>query len=138
MKKYRNMIIQFIKFSIVGISNTLISIAAYYLFLFMGIHYIAANTIGYLLGTLNAYYWNNKYVFKKGRGEERSSLSSLIKSFLSYGITYLLSTGLLYVWVDIMGIPETIAPIINLCITTPLNFFLNKLWAFKNNNQPGK
>ena len=132
------MIIQFIKFSIVGISNTLISIAAYYLFLFMGIHYIAANTIGYLLGTLNAYYWNNKYVFKKGRGEERSSLSSLIKSFLSYGITYLLSTGLLYVWVDIMGIPETIAPIINLCITTPLNFFLNKLWAFKNNNQPGK
>ena len=30
-----------------------------------------------------------------------------------------------------MGIPELLGPIINLVITTPINFVINKLWAFK-------
>lgn len=125
------MAVQFIKFGIVGASNTLISMAVYYLLLFFGVHYIAANTAGYLAGTLNAYYWNSKYVFKKEAGEVRGVGKSLFRSFLAYGITYLLSTGLLYLWVDILGISDKIAPVLNLVLTTPLNFLLNKLWAFK-------
>jgi len=33
--------------------------------------------------------------------------------------------------VEIAGIPETLAPILNLCITIPLNFLVNKYWTFK-------
>lgn len=131
IKKYWNMAVQFLKFGIVGASNTLVSMAIYYLLLFFGIHYIPANTAGYIAGTLNAYYWNSKYVFKKEDGEVRSARKSLFRSFLAYGVTYLISTALLYIWVDIFGISDKIAPIMNLVITTPLNFLLNKLWAFK-------
>lgn len=124
-------IIQLIKFGIVGISNTAISLVVYYIFMYLGAHYILANTMGFILGTINAYYWNNKYVFKKKKNEERSLVKVGTKVFISYGFTFLLSTVLLYLLVDIGGISKLVAPIINLVITIPINFLLNKLWAFK-------
>jgi len=41
------------------------------------------------------------------------------------------SPGLLYLWVDIVGISNIIAPLINIIMIIPLNFLLNKLWVFK-------
>jgi len=120
-------LLQFIKFGIVGVSNTLISLGIYYALLFLGVHYILANMIAFFISVLNAYYWNRKYVFKP----DESSKYTVIKIYGAYGVTFLLSTGLLFVMVDIIGVSEFIAPIINLCITVPLNFALNKFWVFK-------
>jgi len=119
---------QFFKFGIVGISNTLISLAIYYLLVFLNVHYIIANTAGFIVSVINAYYWNSKYVFKKKTNDHKKSFA---KVFLSYGSTFLFGTALLFIMVHSMGISDKIAPIINLCITIPINFFLNKLWAFK-------
>ena len=53
---------QFIKFGIVGVSNTLISLAVYQLALnALGLHYLAANALGLVISVVNAYYWNNRY-----------------------------------------------------------------------------
>ena len=131
-KSIIKIIIQFIKFGMVGALNTIISLVTYYILIHFNVNYIIANTIGFILGTLNAYYWNNRYVFKKEEDEKRSTVKSGIKVFISYGFTFLLGTFLLILWVDILNIPENIAPVINLIITIPLNFVLNKLWAFKN------
>ena len=119
---------QFIKFGLVGVSNTLISLGTYYLLYFLGINYLIANTVGFIVSVLNSYYWNNKYVFKK---TQNGHLKPLIKTFLSYGSTFLLSTFLLFVMVQWLGISEVLAPIISLVITIPLNFLMNKFWAFK-------
>lgn len=119
---------QFFKFGIVGISNTLISLGVYYLLLLINVHYIVANIIAFLVSVLNAFYWNSKYVFPKGAQNRKKSF---IKCFVAYGFTFLLGTLLLYLMVDRMGISDKIAPIINLCITVPINFVMNKLWAFK-------
>ena len=123
--------VQFIKFGFVGISNTLLSLLVYYLGLALGMHYVAANTAGFILGTVNAYFWNNRYVFKKNEGEVRSTGKSIVRVFISYGFTLALSTVLLALWVDGLHISDKIAPIINLLITIPLNFVLNKFWAFR-------
>ena len=119
---------QFMKFGIVGVSNTLISLVIYYILLFIGIQYIFANAIAFTLSVLNAFYWNRKYVFKSRDG---SKVRQLVKVYVSYGLTFALSTGLLVFQVEIMGVSYLIAPLINLCITTPLNFTLNKAWAFR-------
>lgn len=120
---------QFIKFGLVGVSNTLISLAIYYLFIFIdrGL-YLAGNTVGFVVSVLNAFYWNNKYVFQK---TESGNRKPLIKTFVSYGATFLLSTALLYLLVDILKVSEVLAPILTLIVTIPLNFLLNKFWAFK-------
>lgn len=129
----KKLIVQFLKFSIVGVSNTLISLAIYYVLVFFNCNYIVANTMGFIISVLNAYYWNNKYVFKSKDKvvTKKDTIKQLIKVYMSYGVTFILSTVLLYVMVDCLNISEYIAPIINLCITVPLNFVMNKLWAFK-------
>ena len=73
----RDSVIQFLKFSIVGLSNTIVSYLVYAALLFIGVNYIVANIVSYFAGVINSFYWNNKYVFDN----ERSDLSSLISSF---------------------------------------------------------
>ncbi len=120
---------QFIKFGLVGVSNSLVSLAIYYLFIFINPNlYIVGNTVGYFVSILNAYFWNNKFVFTK---KEETPMRSFVKTFASYGITFVIQTALLYIMVDILKISDIIAPLINILITLPINFLLNKLWAFK-------
>lgn len=121
-------IIQFIKFGIVGCSNTLISLAIYYVLIYFHINYIVANTVGFIVSVLNAYYWNKRFVFKV---DKEKDMKALIRTFVSYGSTFILSTLLLFIMVNQLGISEILVPIINLMITIPLNFVLNKFWAFK-------
>lgn len=120
--------LQFIKFGIVGLSNTAISLGIYYILVHFGFNYVLANTIGFIVSVLNAYYWNNRVVFKKNNIKD---IRALIKTFASYGFTFVLSTVLLVVLIKYLKVSELIAPIINLIITVPLNFLLNKFWTFK-------
>ena len=120
---------QFTKFGLVGVSNTAISLAIYYAFIFINpALYIVGNTVGFVVSVLNSYYWNNKYVFQKS---EQGHLKTILKTFMAYGSTFVLGTILLFVMVEILGISKYLAPIINLIITIPLNFLINKFWAFK-------
>ncbi|MBA4686409.1 MAG: GtrA family protein [Candidatus Galacturonibacter soehngenii] len=123
---------QFVKFGIVGLTNTFISYIVYLIGLLFGLHYLVGSVLGFVVSVLNSFYWNNKYVFKETDGEKRSILKTLVKTFMAYAFTGLvLANVLLVIWVDVLRIPEVIAPIINLLITIPLNFVINKLWAFK-------
>lgn len=141
MKKFRALkkhptwggVIQFFKFGIVGVSNTLISLGVYWMcFYLLHMHYQLSNLIAFVVSVTNAYYWNSKYVFKSGEKRTfREHIKAYIKAFLSYGSTYLLSAALLYIWVDRLHVSEGIAPLINLLVTIPLNFILNKKWAFR-------
>ena len=123
---------QFIKFGIVGVSNTLISLAIYYIFVFISKDlYLWGHVVGWVVSVFNAFYWNNKYVFRSEKTGFRSVLNRLFKTYLTYGATFLLTTVLLYLEVDVWHMSEFIAPLINLLISIPLNFLLNKFWAFK-------
>lgn len=121
------MIFQYIKFGLVGISNTLIGLAVYYFCLYV-LHLFPqlCNLFGFIISVLNAYHWNLRWVFKTN-----GSKNTLLKFFSIYFFTYLLSAGLLYLWVGILQISAMIAPLLSLCITVPTNFFLSKFWAFK-------
>lgn len=122
--------IQFVKFGIVGLSNTMISYLVYVFLVSFGINYLAASIAGFIVSVINSFYWNNKYVF--AGTESRVLWKAFVKTFLSYaGTGLVLSNILLYLWVDVVHIHEMAAPIINLFITIPLNFLFNKLWAFK-------
>ena len=132
--------LQFVKFGIVGVSNTVISYVLYAgclmifrgLGILSGIDYIIAQIVQFVLSVLWSFYWNNKFVFELKNGEKRSLWKALLKTYVSYSFTGLfLSSALLILWVQVCGISEFIAPIINLLISVPLNFLINKFWAFK-------
>ena len=61
----KNTIFQFIKFGIVGVSNTAISLAIYYIIYWINPKwYMIGNVAGWVISVANAFFWNNKYVFK--------------------------------------------------------------------------
>lgn len=123
---------QFMKFGIVGVSNTLISYVVYMILVGMDVYYLLASVVGFLVSVVNAYYWNDRYVFKEEKENTRTWWKAFLKTFTSYaGTGLILNNILLVLWVDIIGIHEVWGPIINLFITIPLNFLLNKYWAFK-------
>lgn len=124
-------VMRFIKFGIVGLSNTMISYVVYLIGISLGMNYLAASILGFVISVANAFYWNHKYVFAVREGERRSLLQSFVKTFLSYaGTGLVLANILLVIQVRFLGVPEVVAPLINLIITIPLNYVLNKVWAF--------
>lgn len=125
--------VQFVQFCVVGLSNTLISYLIYAAFVLLGWNYILGSIVGFVVSVTNSFYWNNKYVFKQENGKHRSILASYVKTFLSYAATGLiLANILLVIWVEVLHLPELLGPIVSLLVTIPLNFILNKLWAFRN------
>ena len=131
-------VIQFVKFGIVGVSNTLLSYAINVAVLLvlspfeLSWDYFAANITAFILSVAWSFFWNNKYVFTARDGEKRNLWAALFKTYVSYAVTGLLLANVLsYIWVDVAGISKYVAPLLNLVISVPLNFLLNKLWAFK-------
>ena len=135
--KKRQTFKEFLQFGLVGVSNTIISYLLYVVTLLLvsksGVKfdYIIANIVSWLLSVLWSFYWNNKFVFKKEEGEKRNIWAALFKTDVSYGFTGLILNNILSVlWVSVLHISKMLAPIINLVISIPINFFMNKLWAF--------
>jgi len=135
-----DMAMQFVKFGIVGLSNTIISYVIYvggliflqYFGIFPKVDYLVAQIVAFILSVLWSFYWNNKMVFVLEKGKERSLWKALVKTYISYSFTGLfLNSILLVFWLKICHISELVAPIINLLVSVPLNFVINKFWAFK-------
>ena len=123
----KNSLIQFIKFGLVGVSNTIVGFGVYYLLYYCGVHYLISNILSWLISVFNAFYWNNKYVFQAGS----SWWKTLLRTYISYGASLIISTMMMYVLVALIHISPVIAPVICLVVTIPMNFILNKFWAFK-------
>lgn len=147
---------QFIKFGLVGVSNTLISEAIYVIIVLLKGNYLFASFMGFAISVLNAYYWSNKYVFKEDeKGEKRIWWKVLLKTYVAYLGGFLVNLCLLIFWIDILHISKYVDPIllflanlnihsldaevlgnviaegVNLLLIIPMNFLINKFWAYK-------
>ncbi len=132
--------LQFVKFGMVGATSTVISYLIYVSSLFllqlMGCSprydYLLAQVASFVLSVLWSFFWNSRFVFTKAENETRNIWKALAKCYASYAFTGLfLNSVLSFLWVDVIGISKLIAPLINLVVNIPINFFMNKLWAFR-------
>lgn len=147
--------IQFIKFGLVGISNTLISELIYVIVICLHGHYVAATFLGFSISVLNAYYWGNKYVFTQQEDEVRVWWKVLIKTYIAYAGGFVLDVVLLFLWIDVLQIGTYMQPIadilhrigwnsvdtqligqllakaLNIILIVPINFIMNKYWAYR-------
>lgn len=126
---------QFFKFGIVGLSNTLISYLTYAVLVYFSVHYQIANVVAFLVSSLNGFYLNRSWVF---HAKQSAVMKQLLKYYIVYGSSLVLSLVLSYIWIEIFGINIYLAPILNLVITVPYNFILNKIWAFQSKKLENK
>ena len=135
-------LLQFFKFCLVGVTNTAVSYGINVLVLALlspfrlSWDYVAGNVVSFLLSVLWSFYWNNRFVFTLQEGEERNLVKALLKTYASYAFSGLVLSNILsFFWVELLGISKVIAPLINLVVSVPINFLMNKLWAFKSEKQ---
>ena len=138
-EQIKNLIIQFIKFGTVGAINTVLSYAitngAYYL---LHLHEQISNIIAFVSTVFISFMLNGRFVFTENK-EERNFWKSLLKVYASYSITGVFLTAiLLYIEEELLGIPHYIATLMNLVVTIPINFLLNKFWAYKDKGKNKK
>jgi putative flippase GtrA len=134
-------LVQFVKFGLVGVSNTAISygieMLGYYVILartnwLERLRIVVVTTAAFMVSVLNSYYWNNRYVFRDAeRKTIRDHLKALMKMAACYALTGLLLAPVLKVWIHERGAAYWLASLLTLVVTVPLNFALNKLWAFR-------
>lgn len=133
-------LMQFVKFGAVGVSNTAISygieMLCYYV-LFVNVPWtenvkiVVTSALAFIVSVTNSYYWNNRFVFRQGKKTWPEHLKTYLKTVTCYGITGLILAPIIKMWLNDLGSPFWAASLGSLIITIPLNFFLNKNWAYK-------
>lgn len=89
IKKYED----FLKFSLVGVANTLVDFTVYTVLYLLGVPYRIAQVFSYAAGTLNSYILNKKWTFARASGASAakpaasSSMSSSVSSSMSSSVS---------------------------------------------------
>lgn len=121
--------IKILRFSIVGLANTLLFFMCYYLLNYLKIHFVISYFFSFLISVCISYLLNHKYVFKKNDFK----YGDLLKTYIGYGFIFLINTFTLVLLVNNLKISYNIAPIINVFYSVPLNFYYNKYFIYRVN-----
>jgi putative flippase GtrA len=121
-------VLQFVKFGVVGVSNTLIFFLVYTLLLkVFGVWYVAASGIGFAVGAVNGFLWNRAWTFKGHVGDALTP----VRWFVVQTSGLLVNLGLVYLFVDGLGLGELEGQAVTIVIVTVLTFLANRAWTFK-------
>lgn len=126
-----NDLIKLIRFSIVGVGNTLINWSIFLILNAFGVYYILSNIIAYIIATINSYIWNSLWVFKYRQGLD---INTSVKFFILNLVGLTVNTTIMYILVDILNFNKFIALVIASIFVVIMNYTINKLWVFKEKN----
>ena len=119
---------KFVKFGLVGVLNTLINWIIFTMLNFMGVYYIIAKVIAYVIATINSYTWNSRWVFKyNGKDQKETTTKFIVLNLVGLA----LNTIILYLLVDLIGLNKLISLVITTVIVMVINYIVNKIWVFK-------
>ena len=140
-------VLQFIKFAIVGLSNTLVDWVVYFVLIktLLPNDIYAAKSISFAVSVLNSFVFNSIWTFRKefleGIREKSLRFYALTKYFLRFFVVSLVGFGINYYAFKYSNnglknsLDGTILSLVTLCIASGAaiiwNFFINKIWTYK-------
>ncbi len=121
-------VLQFLKFGIVGVSNTLLAFAVYTILLkVFGVWYVAASGIGFAVGAVNGFLLNRRWTFREHVGDALTPVRWAVVQ--SCGLVC--NLGLVYLFVDGLGFKKLVGQVPATAIVTVLTFIANRAWTFR-------
>lgn len=136
----REKIIQFIKYCMVGVLNTLITFGVIYLCKsFLGLNLYVSNALGYICGVINSFLCNKSWVFRSSGSYHREA----IKFLVGFGVCYALQFGVVLMLTEsdfgqydfrfgrIIISGYGIATVLGNVVYTLANFVYNRTITFK-------
>lgn len=141
MKISRTTLIQFMKYGIVGVMNTMLTLLVIFLCKSVfGVNEYVSNALGYMAGLINSFLWNRKWVFAASGHLSRQAMHFLLGFCLCYAAQFMVVWLINQSW---FGAVEYriwegwvisgygIATLIGNCCYTLCNFIYNRLVTFK-------
>lgn len=121
-------LVQLVKFGIVGVSNTLLTFAVYTLLLkVFGVWYLAASAVGFAVGATNGFLLNRRWTFSEHVGDPLTPLRWAIVQGGGLGI----NEGLLYLFVHDARLDKLLAQAVATVAVTLSTFTANRAWTFR-------
>jgi putative flippase GtrA len=121
-------LVQFVKFGIVGISNTVLTLVVYTVLLkVFGVWYLAASAIGFVVGAINGFLLNRRWTFREHVGDALTPVRWGVVQTCGLG----LDEALLYVLVHDAHLDKLIAQVCATAVVTVSTFFVNRAWTFR-------
>lgn len=130
--------LQFVKYCIVGVLNTLVTLGVIYLCKsLLGWNLYVSNALGYICGVVNSFVCNRQWVFRSHGHYGREAIKFIVGFLLCYGLQFLVvwmltSTYGKYDFL-ILGIVLSgygIATLIGNVVYTLANFVYNRMVTF--------
>jgi putative flippase GtrA len=122
------MLVQFVKFGIVGVSNTVLAFAIYTVLLkVFGVWYLGASAIGFVVGAINGFLLNRRWTFAGHVGDSLTPVRWGVVQ--SCGLA--LNEGLLFLFVDGAGVEKLLGQAFATVIVTVITFLVNRAWTFR-------
>lgn len=145
---------RFIKFGLVGVLNTLVDFAVFYVLdrwviregptlVLLGASMAAgpylSNALAYIAASVHSFFWNKLWTFQRGGGVTRREAGRYLATSAGY---LLLSSLSLAAFIRVLALPvwagvipeEWVHPLAKLptaCVTIFYNYLMNKFWVFR-------
>jgi putative flippase GtrA len=118
--------VEWLRFLLVGVSNTVVFAAAYLVSTRAGVHYVAASTLAFVLGTLNSYVLNRRWTFRS----HRPRAPELARFLCAQTAGVVASLILLSALVEVGRFHHLAAQAVAFPIASVITFALSRQWAF--------
>ena len=119
------MFLQFVKYNLVGLVNTLVGFSIILGLMYVGLSATVSNMVGYTIGASISYMLNSKYTFSSSVKSQKT----MVKFFMILGLAYVLNFVTLQ-WLLTCVNPYT-AQLVSAIVYTVSAFILAKKFAFK-------
>ncbi len=134
--------IQLMKYAIIGVMNTIITLVVFYLLnTHAGAPYGVANIAGYVAGVVNSFLWNRAWVFKTGGNIGRQAMlfaGGFVLCWLLQGaVSWILLEGLgwkdmeMMSWLPMKKPGQNIVMCLSMVVYTLANYAYNRCITFK-------
>jgi putative flippase GtrA len=121
-------LVQFVKFGIVGVSNTVLAFAVYTVLLKgFGVWYLAASALGFAVGATNGFLLNRRWTFREHVGDALTPVRWAVVQTCGLGV----NEALLYLFVHDAHIDALLAQLFATSVVTVTTFIVNRAWTFR-------
>jgi len=126
--KYR----EIISYLFWGVMSTVVNYGAYFLCtMVFHLNYLISNGIAWVAAVLFAFVTNKLFVFESKSWEPKLAFKEFWQFVSARIFSGLLETGMLYLFVDVLGFPDAPIKIIASILVVILNYIFSKLIIFK-------
>ncbi|WP_149179917.1 GtrA family protein [Streptomyces sp. TRM49041] len=112
---------QIVRFALVGVVNTATYYGCYLLLLTLGLPYVAAHVVAFLLAMTGSFFLNSYFTYRT-----RPTWRKFLLFPLTNAANFVITTAGVYLLVDVAGMSSRYAPLLAAAAAIPITFLVSR------------